>query len=205
MARAPGDAERAMDYDELARKYRWHGHEVLFGMMFERLKQGQQLLDLGIGTGLSSQLFARAGIEVHGLDSSDDMLAACRQKGFARRLLKYDLSDHPFPYPDCSFDIILAVGVLHFFRDLDPIFMEARRLLKENGAFGFTVVDPGEEGRETVEKVEETSRTTYLCHPPSLIERLARNHGLRKEKDLVFFGYDMAMKPMKNIAFVLVT
>jgi SAM-dependent methyltransferase len=204
MDRAPGEAGRAVDYDELARKYRWYGHEALFGMMFENLRKGQALLDLGIGTGLSSRLFHLAGLEVSGLDTSDEMLAECRRKGFARELKKYDISRHPLPYPDRSFDIVLAVGVLHFFRDPEPFFSEARRLLREGGAFGITIVDPGDEGGEAVERSERTSHTTYWCHAPSLIDRLAGKHGLRKEKELVFFGYDMAMEPMRNTAYVLV-
>jgi ubiquinone/menaquinone biosynthesis C-methylase UbiE len=52
----------------------WHGHEALFGMMFEYVLPGQPILDIGIGTGLIAALFKKAGLEVYGIDISGEML-----------------------------------------------------------------------------------------------------------------------------------
>jgi 2-polyprenyl-3-methyl-5-hydroxy-6-metoxy-1,4-benzoquinol methylase len=43
------------------------------------------LLDAGIGSGLSAQLLARAGLEVYGMDFSPAMVEVCRAKGFLAR------------------------------------------------------------------------------------------------------------------------
>jgi ubiquinone/menaquinone biosynthesis C-methylase UbiE len=60
----------ASDYDESARSMHWHGPEVLFGLMYEYLKKGQSLLDVGIGTGLSARFFYQAGLQIYGVDGS---------------------------------------------------------------------------------------------------------------------------------------
>jgi predicted TPR repeat methyltransferase len=54
---------------------------MVFGMAFEYVAPGERLPDLGIGTGLSSAPFRKAGPEIRGLDGSEEMLAACRRKG----------------------------------------------------------------------------------------------------------------------------
>jgi ubiquinone/menaquinone biosynthesis C-methylase UbiE len=61
-------------YDQEAEETGWFGPEILFGLSFKYLQPNQSILDLGIGTGLSSVLFHKAGLEVHGLDNSPEML-----------------------------------------------------------------------------------------------------------------------------------
>ena len=70
----------AGEYDSLVKKYNSHIHELLFGMCFEYVKPGDSLLDLGIGTGLSSFLFTKAGLHITGLDGSGEMLKECKKK-----------------------------------------------------------------------------------------------------------------------------
>ncbi len=49
---------------------------------------GQVILDIEIGTGLSSALFYRAGLKVEGMDVSDTTIEACRKKRGAARLVR---------------------------------------------------------------------------------------------------------------------
>ena len=51
------DSQSAIGYDNQARKTNWFGPEVVFGLAYEFVKTGESLLDLGIGSGLSSILF----------------------------------------------------------------------------------------------------------------------------------------------------
>ena len=76
----------ASTYDALVKEYNSYLHQVLFGMCYEYIKPGDSLLDLGIGTGLSSVLFAKSGMNITGLDGSVEMLEECRKKGFAQEL-----------------------------------------------------------------------------------------------------------------------
>ncbi len=118
----------AQDYDAQVKKYNSYGHDVLFGMCYEFIKSGDSMLDLGIGTGLSSINFAETGLQITGLDGSAEMLKQCKNKGFARELKQYDIQKLPLPYADRSFHHIICCGVLHFFADLLPFFKETVRL-----------------------------------------------------------------------------
>jgi len=125
-ASSPHDAFAA-DYDQQVRAYGWWGHEALFGLCFEYVRAGEHLLDAGIGTGLASAPFARAGLQVSGFDASPEMLKRCRAKGFAVELKQADVMATPWPYPDASFEHVIACGVLHFLADLGPVFTKRRR------------------------------------------------------------------------------
>lgn len=72
-------------YDSQVKQYNSYGHEVLFGMCYEYIKPGDSLLDLGIGTGLSSVLFAKAGLNITGLDGSLEMLKECGKKDLQKK------------------------------------------------------------------------------------------------------------------------
>ena len=86
-APALGVEALARFYDDTAAATGWLGPQVAFDLMRDHLRPGQTLLDLGIGTGLSSALFREAGLRVHGLDGDPEMLAVCRWKGFGDLVL----------------------------------------------------------------------------------------------------------------------
>ena len=54
------------------------------------------------------------------MDISQEMLDACRWKGFDNLTL-HDLTEPPYPYASESFDHVLCLGVLNFFSDPSPI------------------------------------------------------------------------------------
>jgi len=132
----------AEQYDDQVAQYEYYGNEAQFGLCYEDLTPGQTLLDLGIGTGLSSRLFARYGLKVTGVDGSAKMLEVCRKKGFTEALHQLDLNELPLPFADGEFDHVLASGLFHFFGDLAPMFRETARLLPVEGLFVFNVVTP---------------------------------------------------------------
>ena len=126
-------------YDDQAREYGWYGPEILFGMCFEYVSPNSNLLDIGIGTGLSSALFAKAGLNIYGIDGSVEMLRICEKKHITKELKQYNLNDLPLPYPNSLFQYIVSCGVFHFIGDLEPIFRDISRVIKPGGFFSFTV------------------------------------------------------------------
>lgn len=144
--------ENANQYEHHAAVSGWHGHEILFGLMYEFIKPHETLLDIGIGTGLSSFLFHKAGLQVSGFDNSDKMLEGCKSKSFSGETIKHDLRDVPFPYETNSFDHIISLGVLNFFADLELVIKEAARIIKSKGIFGFTIEEKkaGHESQYTI-------------------------------------------------------
>ena len=184
------DPQKASEYDQLARKYQWYGPEILFGLCYELVKPGDKLLDIGIGTGLCSSLFFKHGLEIYGLDSSDEMLTMCKKKGIARELKNWDLLNLPLPYPDAQFDIIISGGVLHFFEDLQPMFKEKARLIKPNGIFTFTIKVVTEDlPIDSYSKFSEEGILVF-SHSDHYIRQLLKENGFQILKELKFFAMD---------------
>jgi ubiquinone/menaquinone biosynthesis C-methylase UbiE len=131
-------------YDSESKAIGWHAPEILFGLTYEHLKPGQTLLDIGIGTGLASELFYRAGLKVLGMDNSPSMLNACRQKFPDFELTEQSILNFPWPYPDNSCDLVISTGAVHFFGELERIISEAFRITLPNGlvAFDIHLYDP---------------------------------------------------------------
>lgn len=82
------DTLRTAAYDGEAEASGWCGPEVAFGLACMYVQPGQSILDIGIGTGLGSVLFRKAGLEVHGMDISPKMLDECRSKGFTALIMR---------------------------------------------------------------------------------------------------------------------
>lgn len=191
------DQQSAAGYDRQARETNWLGPQVVFGLAYEFLKSGETLLDLGIGSGLSSILFHQAGLRVYGLDGSREILEVCKAKGFTVELKLHDLRSLPLPYPSASFDHVICLAVLNSFDDLGPLFGEAARIMKEQGIFAFTVEEqkPGQEDRYEINRVEiaekpkaEDSVTLYR-HSEGYIAGLLDRTGFISLRALEFLAF----------------
>jgi ubiquinone/menaquinone biosynthesis C-methylase UbiE len=191
------DSQSASEYDDQARKTNWFGPEVVFGLAYEYIKPGDSILDLGIGSGLSSILFHKAGLQVFGLDGSSEVLEVCRSKGFAAGLKQHDLRDLPLPYPDRFCDHLISIAVLNSFEDLSPLFEEAARIIKTGGTFAFTVEErkPDQEGSypinrvEVSEKPKEGTAVLLFRHSEGYITQLLGQNDFELLKALEFVAF----------------
>jgi Methylase involved in ubiquinone/menaquinone biosynthesis len=144
-------------YDEDARACGWYGPAIVFGLAFLYVKPGQTILDIGIGTGLGSLMFHKAGLTVVGMDISEEMMAACQRKGCASRLVRHDLTRIPYPFDDASLDHAVSTGVFQFIRDLSDPCREIGRIVKAGGIFVFVTGDRrDEEDPEVIVPPEHT-------------------------------------------------
>lgn len=142
--------ESADHYDDEAEACGWLGPAAAFSLASMYVEAGQTIQDIGIGTGLGSMPFHRAGLRVIGMDISDDMLDACRKKECAARLVRHDLTVTPFPFGDASCNHAVSTGVFQFFEDLEPVFREVGRILRNGGVFVFVTGDRNPEEEATV-------------------------------------------------------
>jgi predicted TPR repeat methyltransferase len=183
----------AADYDNQMQAYDCHIPEVLFGLCYEFIQPGQNLLDLGIGSGLSALLFTRAGLNVSGMDFSAAMLGICRSKGIAGELKQHDLQQIPWPYPSSRFNHLNCCGVLHFISDLEGVFSEAERVLQEGGLFAFsTKVAASLETPEQKYNRQTVGGFEIFSHSSHYLESLLAQHSFKRLKtQKCFVGDDI--------------
>jgi predicted TPR repeat methyltransferase len=173
----------AADYDRQMQEYACYLPEVLFGLCFDAIQPGQQLLEAGIGSGLAGSLFAKAGLDVHGFDFSPAMLEVCRAKGFATELKLHDLLQIPWPYPTESFDHLVCCGVFHFIPELGAVFQEARRVLRAGGRLAFTSkapktpLDPAQKYHQ-----HQVDGLDVFEHAAGYLQGLIRQAGFEQQK-----------------------
>jgi len=183
-------------YDNMSVLVENHVHEVLFGLAYEYLSSGDTILDIGIGTGLSSYLFHRAGLKVYGADGSEKMLNTCREKGFAAKLSLCDLAAERWPYKDGQFENAIACGIFHFFNELDVFFKETSRVVKKGGTFSFTVM-VSEDG--LFQCTDIGSGVFIYYHDDSRINELLNKYGFSMLKCITFFVYKTSDKKEKSV------
>ena len=176
-------------YDKEAEATGWYGPEVAFGLTYAYVHPGQSILDIGIGTGLGSVLFHKAGLKVHGMDISPKMLDECRSKGFSALQL-HDLSKPPYPYDSESMDHAVCTGVLNFFSNLSPVFQETSRIIRNGGLFVFVVGDRSENEAHTIEVGAEQTKSektvTMYRHSTKQVTELLVRYNFEPLRDLSF-------------------
>jgi predicted TPR repeat methyltransferase len=183
-------------YDQQAVEWGWNP-VVFFGQMGAYALPGKRLLDVGIGTGLCSEPFFKAGVEISGFDGSEKMLRCCRNKHISDDLKKHLFEDVPWPYEDACFDLVIAGGVLHFLGSLELFFKEAKRVLKPKGVFSFTtaVLDQGnvEKGALPADEsyarvLDAASGVRIYKHGERYIQNLLETLGMTAHKKLTFLA-----------------
>ena len=119
-----------------SRRGRWIG-DTEYRLLCRHLdlQPGQQVLDVGCGTGWFTRRLAQAGLAMTGLDADEDMLAVARQRtpagipwlqGDAARL----------PFADRSFDQVVAITSLCFVPDWPQAVAEIVRVARRRFVLG---------------------------------------------------------------------
>lgn len=128
-----------------------------------RDRAARRTLDLGCGPGRHAVFFARAGLESFGLDASasgiEHATRSAREAGVTLYLKQGSLK--ALPYPDASFDYVLAFNVIYHGTEPDAVraLAEIRRVLKPGGLYQATMLS-----KRSVEygRGEQISRNTYV-------------------------------------------
>ena len=109
-----------------------------------KVKAGDQVLDVGCGTGVVSITAARMGAQVTGLDLTPELLQRARENA---RTSEVQVDFHEgdaenLPFPDSSFDVVLS-QFGHIFAPRPEIATaEMLRVLKPGGTIAFATWPP---------------------------------------------------------------
>lgn len=105
----------------------------------------KRVLELGCGTGRCSVAFAAQGAHAIAIDFSAEQLGAARRlserEGVKVELHEGDLADLAFVRAD-SVDLVFSAYALSLVDDVNRVFRQVHRVLKEGAPFVFSVMHP---------------------------------------------------------------
>lgn len=104
----------------------WHGEPGYFADITRHFSPETALLDLGCGSAWLGRFYE----QYTGLDASDEAIAAAADRGYT--VIKGSV-DEPLPFPDASFDGVVAKDLLEHVADPGAVVREIRRVLRPGG------------------------------------------------------------------------
>lgn len=111
--------------------------EQILPLIEARLAGARRVLDVGTGEGQAARLLAATGSAVVGIDPTVAQITEARRRAggpvYARAAAA------ALPFPDSSFDGVLACLVFEHIDDLEGAVAEVARVLRPGGVFCFTV------------------------------------------------------------------
>ena len=153
---------------------------------------GERILDLGCGTGALTAEIAARGVEVLGVDRSDEMISQARRKFPA---LKFEAGDARELRFNAEFDAVFSNAVLHWIPQAKQVISGVAQTLKSGGRF---VAEFGGKGniRRLVEGFHRAFSVLGMREPdgvspwfyPSVAEyaSLLEKHGLEVREASLF-------------------
>jgi len=141
---------RANDYDSFADGYSAENETSLLNAYYERPAMlelagdvaGRRILDAGCGSGPLFAALRDRGAVMTGVDASAGMLELARRRLGADADLRVADLANPLPFPDDTFDDVVASLVLHYLEDWGPTLTELRRVLTPGGRLIVSVEHP---------------------------------------------------------------
>jgi SAM-dependent methyltransferase len=127
-------ARRALEVPRIYRAFsRTAGGKERFAREFIRAREGDRVLDIGCGP--ADILAFMPGVSYTGFDASAEYIEAARRNFGERGTFHQRRVDEAAPGEIGTFDIVLAIGVLHHLTDADAegLFRIARRALVAGG------------------------------------------------------------------------
>jgi phosphatidylethanolamine/phosphatidyl-N-methylethanolamine N-methyltransferase len=196
-----------MDIGAIEKIYRRYAkrYDFYFGALFQpgrkavidrmRCRTGERILEVGVGTGLSLPLYP-SGVQVTGIDISDEMLARARTRAtrdgleHVAALLRMD-AEH-MQFRDDSFDKVVAMYVVSVVPSPAQLVAEMRRVCRPGGELyivnHFLHANPLVAG---VERLLAPLSRLLGFHPDFPLEAFLRETGLEVSERIPvnLFGY----------------
>ena len=154
---------RAKKYDEQAQVDEAYDKVIASAKQYPTTDS--TVLDYGCGTGVAAFKIASGVKEVHGIDTSENMIALANKRARERdvenvRFSQQTLFDQGFLIQD--YDVILAFNILHLLEDARRAVRRASTLLRTGGLL-FPI-------RRALAKPEQCLGRCYLSRNPAVFE-----------------------------------
>ena len=153
-----------------------HSYFLDLGQLMKLLPPAPaRLLDLGVGPGWTSDILARCGYSVLGLDIAPDMIELARRRLDPSLDLRFEVHDYEESIPEEGFDVVVIYDALHHAVDEGRVIANALACLKPGGVF--ITLEPGAGHSktpgaiETIEKFGTTEKDMDYTHQAALMRK----------------------------------
>ena len=141
--------------------------------------QPQTIIDLGAGTGYSTDLLTQRypQAQVIAIDLSTQMSLQNKQKNSANKTCCFIAADaEELPLVTDSVDIIFSNLLLHWCNDVPAVFAEIQRVLKPGGLFIFSMLGPDtfKEVRQSWAQIDDYAHTHTFTDMHNIGDETAR-------------------------------
>lgn len=107
----------------------------------ERLPKNGRILDLGCGEGTTTRRWSDLGFDVNGVDFSDSLIDMASSQ-YPQIDFKVGDITQGLDFSDDYFEAVVSSMVLIYISDLKKVFENVRRVLKPDGLFVFSILNP---------------------------------------------------------------
>lgn len=221
-------AHTGASYDAIAEPYADLQDRKPWNLYFERPGVlaflppvvGLDVLDAGCGPGFYTHYLVEQGAHVTAFDLNSLFVTRTRQRTAGRAAVhQADLAEPLTFCADQSFDLVLAILVLHYLHDWQPALREFHRVLRPGGQLVFSTHHPFTDlelaasgdyfAVELIEDEWDVGKVTYYRRPLAkitqdlarcgfVIEEIAEPQPIQPPTGVVFNSYTRAMRlPMR--------
>ncbi len=129
-------------YDATLKDWDYQAPNHAAATLIEYLKSGDDVLDVGCGTGMFGKaLSRRLECTIEGIDISAASLKISEKQGGYDRLQRHDLQVTPLPVTDNGIDAAACVGVMTYIEDAAALLADLCRVVRPGGYILFTQRD----------------------------------------------------------------
>ncbi len=185
-----------VNYDEISRVYDdvRHADIELINSFLREIDFDKEIrvLDVGCGTGNHTDLLQKVTKgEVYGVEPSEGMLGKAKAKE-SKVVFKQGYADE-LPFEDEYFDFVYMTDVIHHVPDIEAMFAEIKRVLKEAGQVCIVTQSHQQiENRPIVKYFPGTARVDIKRYPriDEIIVK-AEGQGLKYNKKTILYEDEM--------------
>lgn len=146
--------------------------------------KGKQVLDAGCGTGRMISELREKGAIIKAVDISEEALRMVNNKFPDVETILADVNKLPFK--DESFDFVLAAFLIVHIKNINPVFDEIHRVLKNNGRFILSNINQRKSPKLKLTDGEKIVIKSFYHMPKHVIAALENSLFTIKNEEFVY-------------------